>query len=328
MKKYTILFTALILSGGAAMAQKNAKTTKKETGKKEKVVTKMTADGFTILPSGLEYKYIKDAPGNTFALGDQLEMNFKSSVGDSILFDSRQMMNGKTVLFAMQKPAYNGDVNEGLLMLTPGDVVVFRTSLDSIVKAGNQLLPWMKNSDKMVYNVEVVNIKTNDQVQKEFKEQQDAQVNTDDKLIQEYMKSNNIKAEKTASGLYYVVTKKGTGENAKPGQRVTVNYTGRTLSNEVFDSNVDSAFHHVQPFSFDLDRGNVIKGWDEGVALMNKGAKGTLLIPSRYAYGPQSPSPKIPANAVLVFDVEVTDITGAAAAPAPHNHNEHDGHKH
>ena len=67
----------------------------------------------------------------------------------------------------------------------------------------------------------------------------------------------------------------------------------------------------MQPFSFGLGQGQVIKGWDEGVALLKKGSKATLYIPSTMAYGERGAGDKIPANAVLIFDVEVTDIAAA-----------------
>ena len=327
MKGTILTLAVLTMAGSAGFAQKKA------AAKKTPVKKNMTADGFTILPSGLEYKFIEDQPSKVASkIGDQMEMHFKSTVGDSTLFDSREMMKDKPVLFNLQKPNFNADVNEGLLLLTAGDKAVFRTPLDSMVKGGNQIFPWMTKYDKMVYRVDVVSVKTQEQVTKERDSLQNAQIAADDKILQDYFASKNIKPLKTASGLYYVITKTGTGENAKSGQQVTVNYTGMTTNGNKFDSNVDSAFRHVQPFSFQLGRGNVIKGWDEGVALMNKGAKATLFIPSRYAYGPQSPTPAIPANSVLIFDVEVTDITGeASAAPAHdhgHDHGSHDGHQH
>ncbi len=99
-------------------------------------------------------------------------------------------------------------------------------------------------------------------------------------------------------------------------------YTGKTLDGTPFDSNVDPKFGHVEPFKFVIGTGQVIPGWDEGVALLNKGAKGKLYIPSPLAYGPQGP-PAIGANAVLVFDVEVVNIAAAPAQNAqqpPANH--------
>lgn len=100
-------------------------------------------------------------------------------------------------------------------------------------------------------------------------------------------------------------TKEGTGAVAVAGQRVAVYYTGRLLDGTVFDSNVDPKFNHPQAFTFSLGAGEVIRGWDLGVAGMKVGEKRTLTIPAALAYGAQSPSPLIPANSVLVFDVEL-----------------------
>jgi FKBP-type peptidyl-prolyl cis-trans isomerase len=321
MKKYIILMTA-----ATALVSYNSQAQKKTADK-----TKMTADGYTVLPSGLEYKFLKDLPGKVGNVGEQMEMNFKSQVGDSVLFDSKEMMKGKPVLFTLQKGRFNADVNEGLLLMSDGDIAVFRTPLDSIMKTGEALMPWMNHKDKMVYTVEALSIKTREQVEKEFKEKQDALISKEDKELNDYFKANNLKPTKTESGLYYLVTKKGTGEKPKVGQQVSVNYTGKTMDGKVFDSNVDSAFHHVQEFAFPLGHGRVIKGWDEGIALLNKGEKATLYIPSRYAYGAHSPSPAIPENAILIFDVELVNISGEPVEPQkpqPHTHSEHDGHQH
>ena len=101
-------------------------------------------------------------------------------------------------------------------------------------------------------------------------------------LIDNYLKENNINATKAESGLHYVVTKKGSGENAAPGDNVTVHYTGMLLNGEVFDSSLE----RNQPFSFQLGQGMVIRGWDEGITYFNKGSEGTLYIPSSLGYGP------------------------------------------
>lgn len=112
----------------------------------------------------------------------------------------------------------------------------------------------------------------------------------------------------TPSGLSYTVLKEGSGEATKNGDSVTVNYTGMLENGTVFDSNTDPKFRHVEPFEFNLGAGMVIKGWDEGVLGMKVGEKRRLVIPANLAYGAQSPSPLIPANSVLVFDVQVMAI--------------------
>jgi len=96
----------------------------------------------------------------------------------------------------------------------------------------------------------------------------------------------------------------GTGDKPKKGQKVTVHYTGKLTTGEKFDSSVDKG----RPFTFTLGAGQVIKGWDEGVAQMNKGTKAKLTCSSDYAYGSQGVGGVIPPNATLVFDVELLEI--------------------
>ncbi|MGI4835471.1 MAG: FKBP-type peptidyl-prolyl cis-trans isomerase [Janthinobacterium lividum] len=130
---------------------------------------------------------------------------------------------------------------------------------------------------------------------------------TDDALIQQYITANSITgAQKQASGLYYVpVVANAAGTQATAGKSVSVLYTGKLLDGSTFDA---SSQHGNTPITFTLGAKQVIPGWDEGIALMRKGEKATLLIPSAQAYGPSSPSTSIPANSVLRFDVELTDV--------------------
>ncbi len=259
--------------------------------------------------NGLEYWIVKDVPGtNSPKLGDFVEMHISTHIGDSMLYESRKLNDNKPVPFQVTAPAFKGDLSEGFMLLTPGDSAVFLVSIDSLEKSGAQLLPWMHPGDKIQYEIALVSVKSQEMLQKEQEAKGKIQTALDEKALIDYFKKNKIKATRTKSGLYYVITKPGSGENAKAGESVTVNYTGKTMDGEKFDSNEDPAFNHVQPFSFTLGQGQVIKGWDEGIALLKKGGKATLYIPSTLAYGERSPSPKIPANSILIFDVEMTDI--------------------
>lgn len=115
------------------------------------------------------------------------------------------------------------------------------------------------------------------------------------------------------SGLKYSVLKKGDGSiTATKGDVVRMHYTGWLTDGTVFDSSVTRG----EPFVFELGRGEVIKGWDEGVALMGKGDKLKLTIPSELGYGARATG-KIPANATLVFEVELLDVVWRFAQVDP-----------
>lgn len=117
---------------------------------------------------------------------------------------------------------------------------------------------------------------------------------------------NNAKVEKeftTESGLKYKITHEGKGQRAKPGDNVLVHYTGKLTNDSIFDSSVKRG----QPFKFKLGVGQVIKGWDEGIALLNVGDKAVLTIPSELGYGARGAG-TIPPNSTLIFEVELISI--------------------
>ncbi len=107
------------------------------------------------------------------------------------------------------------------------------------------------------------------------------------------------------SGVRYYDMTIGTGPTPQPGQTVSVQYTGTLLDGTKFDSSYD---HDSGPFEFHLGKGEVIKGWDEGVASMKVGGNRRLVIPSDLAYGDSPPTPTIPPNATLVFDVQLMAV--------------------
>ena len=109
---------------------------------------------------------------------------------------------------------------------------------------------------------------------------------------------------KTKSGLEYDDVQVGTGDEAKAGKTVDVHYTGWLTDGKKFDSSRDRG----EPFAFKLGAGQVIRGWDQGVAGMKVGGKRTLVIPSELGYGARGAGGAIPPNATLLFDVELLGV--------------------
>ena len=124
------------------------------------------------------------------------------------------------------------------------------------------------------------------------------------KAQEEANKSLMEGAKVTASGLGYKMTKEGTGTQASAGKTVSVHYTGKLTDGTKFDSSLDRG----QPIEFVLGEGRVIKGWDEGIALLKVGGSATFIIPSDLAYGERGAGGVIPPNATLIFEVELMDV--------------------
>ncbi len=108
----------------------------------------------------------------------------------------------------------------------------------------------------------------------------------------------------TPSGLEYTEIEAGTGAQATAGKTVSVHYTGKLTNGKVFDSSNTRG----ERITFPLGAGRVIKGWDEGIALMKVGGKATLTIPPQLGYGERGAGGVIPPNATLVFDVELVSV--------------------
>lgn len=137
-----------------------------------------------------------------------------------------------------------------------------------------------------------------------FKKQAEEEAKILSMPIEQFVAEKYPSATKTASGLYYIMEQEGTGEQAVAGKTVSVHYTGTLVSGKKFDSSRDRG----QPIDFPLGQGAVIKGWDEGIALLKVGGKAKLIIPYQLAYGEQGYPGAIPPKATLIFDVELMGV--------------------
>lgn len=121
-----------------------------------------------------------------------------------------------------------------------------------------------------------------------------------DREIREYLALRNLEAERTDDGLFYIIHEPGSEEKPTLNSELTVHYQGKFINGRIFDSS-----YGRQPATFMMT--GVIQGWQKGIPLIGKGGRVTLLVPPQLGYG-DTPPPGIPANSVLIFDVELIDF--------------------
>ncbi|MPR34523.1 FKBP-type peptidyl-prolyl cis-trans isomerase [Salmonirosea aquatica] len=268
-----------------------------------------------VTENGLKYQFHEqNEDARKAKMGDIMSFHLvlKNSE-DSVLRDTyKENMPVKLVL---QQPPFKGSFEEGLAMLAKGDSATFFVSADTLfAKMMQPMPPMVKKGTDLAFTVKVLNIQTSEEFQKDQAEQGAAQKGIDAKTIDKYIADNSLqgKAQKTDSGLAYVVLSPGSGPTPKQGDVVKVHYTGKLLDGKVFDSSINNPQTQGQPIDFRVGVGMVIPGWEEGIMSMKKGEKRMLIIPSGLAYGTEGSGP-IPPNSVLLFDVELIDFS----TPAP-----------
>ncbi len=281
-------------------------------------------------PSGQKFTVVKAGDGVAGKAGEILIMNFLFKDGkDSVWNDSRKNPFPAMVMVQDSIPG-NDPILEVFQMLTKGDSVTLKVGASTLFEKTfqSQLPPGVDGASMFTFEIGVIDIMTeeearqyqSDLVAKENEKARLAEVEQlakDTVTIAAHLKAAGIVTQKTESGISYVVTKTGTGENAQPGQTVRVNYAGYMLDGTCFDTSIaDVAKKHdmfnvmnpYTPIEFMLGTRQVIAGWEEALMLMNKGSKMTVYIPSPLAYGSRKRSEVIVENSILKFDMELVDI--------------------
>jgi len=258
--------------------------------------------GFKKTDSGLLYKFHEKNTSRKAEIGDfiTVEMRYKTNE-DSLLFDG----NGETIPLELIAPVFPGDINEALAMMSKGDSATFIIRADSFLLKNAQLtrLPdFIDENSRIIFDIRMHNMQSLEELEVEKEKIRMEGLKKEEDLINTYILENNISVNKEMSGLYYVPILQGNGPQAKAGHRVSVHYTGKYLDGTLFDS----SYSRGKPIEFELGRGYVIDGWEEGIAKMKKGGKALLLIPSDIGYG--EGRGEIPPYTPLVFEVELIDV--------------------
>lgn len=272
--------------------------------------------GYEKNENGLYYRYHVQNEGGTPQMGDLMEVFFSCVVNDTA-----EIIPPTPNIFKLQEALFKGDVFEAMSMLHKGDSASFIVNIDSTFRTFfNRSLPEeFAPTDVMRFDIRMDDFYPESEYAqrialkvKEMTSERVAKMKADHpeetaqaaEALSQYLQKNNIVAEPTESGLFYVVSQEGNGEKPQVGQNVQMHYTGKLLDGTVFDSSVERG----QTFAFPLGVGRVIPGWDEGVQLMSKGEKGVFYIPYYLAYGDTGAGEMIPPYSNLVFEVELVDF--------------------
>ncbi len=280
--------------------------------------------------SGQKFTVLRKGDGKEIKNKMFLVMDFLFKDGkDSVWYDTRK--NPYPQIMQKQPKAMTGDkLMEVIYMLTKGDSATLKISAQEVfTKSFRQPVPPKVDSTSFftfhIYLKDALDSAQFDKFRTDLVakqnegilKQQQEQLGKDTVIIDNYLKEKNIKAMKTASGIRYLVTKPGKGENIKDGQTAQVNYAGYLLNGKYFDTSIESIAKEKNiyqqgkpyaPYPVNVGQGGVIRGWDEALKLMNKGCKMTVYIPSTLAYGNQKRDENLVENSVLAFDLEVVDL--------------------
>ncbi|MFQ5448896.1 MAG: FKBP-type peptidyl-prolyl cis-trans isomerase, partial [Saprospiraceae bacterium] len=263
---------------------------------------------------GVYYTLERPGTGNFPKRGDYALVRFKAMLLDGTVFD--QSEPGKDFVFQVGNHEVIRGFDRAVQLLKNGGKGTFYipAGLGYRQQGVGDVVP---PDSPLIYEVELLQIMDFEQYDKymreldeqervEYERQQKEQFNTDLRLIATYAAAHHLKVKSTGSGLSYVITQPGKGENARPGDRLKVAYEGYLANGELFAKSPEGV-----PYEFFLGIGKVMDGWEEGLQFFNKGAEGWLLIPSRLGYGPtpiKEDNISIPANSVLVFKVKVVEV--------------------
>jgi FKBP-type peptidyl-prolyl cis-trans isomerase FkpA len=293
-------------------------------------------NSFEKTASGLMYKIMTTTRDSVVKEGDILKIQYTQLINDSVLGSSYSKTPAYAKIKSVPDNAYSPE--EIFKLLRKGDSVLVVQLVDTLINKfpPGQIPPFMKKGDRLVLQIKIEDVFATDSLamadsqkymeaeqaiqmadMKKRQEQAEKEMKIDlpaqSKKMKAWLLKKKIVAAKTGLGTYVKIKYAGTGAKIKTGDYITVKYTGKHLENgKVFQSNMKG---ENPPYGFVIGRNNVIKGWDEGLLLLRKGAKATLYIPAALAYGrnPQAGSPFKP-NEPLIFDVEIASVGDAPEA--------------
>ncbi len=284
-------------------------------------------DNIVQTAKGAQVKILTAGAGNKIKVNDVVTFDVvQKTEKDSVLFSSYAL--GHPLKLQIQPCQNVGDLMDVFPLLTQQDSALIKVPSDSIfVGHEDQRPPFLKKGSNLVFDLKIIKVQTLDDAMVEKNAAMDKMKAEEIAAADKYITEHKLVVKATPSGLKYVVTQPSAKAKPLSGDTLLVNYTGRTLDGKVFDSSIQSEAQKAglsqpgrtyEPLQMVVGQGQVIKGWDEGLLLLNEGSKAELIIPSDLAYGAEGAGSDILPYSTLVFDVELVKVKpGKHAAPVP-----------
>ena len=251
----------------------NAQKKKDKSKDKKQPITMKTA-------SGLEYTITEKGNGKKPQVGDKVVVHYTGKLLNDTVFDSSKK-HGQPFSFKLGAGQVIKGWDEAFLLLQVGDKATIKFGPD--LGYGPQAMGSIPANSTLIFDVELLD-------------------------VIEGVRPWDVKGKDTLttpSGLKYIIlSARPEGQKVESGSKVKVHYSGFFKDGKMFDSSIERG----QPIALTVGKGQVIKGWDEGLALLHKGEKAKFIIPYQLAYGENGRPPVIPAKSDLIFDVEIVDV--------------------
>lgn len=265
-------------------------------------------------PGGMPYQIYSDPKQPKAKTGGFLKIAISQSINDSVVFSNVGKLPNYIPVMSQSSPY---DLSELWADLHLGDSVIATQMMDTFINRNPGGVPApFKKGDRIVTTVKVLGIYENDSLRSIDSEKELASFKKKEiAIVEAFVKKNNVEAQRTPNGVFVQTLSPGTGNLIDSGKYVSVKYTGMTFEGKVFDSNIDTSFHHTELLSFTVGAGQMIPGFDEAVRLLRSGSKGVFFIPSMQGYG-SGGSGAIKGYDNLKFEVEVVSVSDKAPQQA------------
>ncbi|MBL4709784.1 MAG: FKBP-type peptidyl-prolyl cis-trans isomerase [Flavobacteriales bacterium] len=276
--------------------------------------------GYDKVEEGMFVKYFnKNKEGRAVAVGDVLTASMQYGTEDTTIFDTQ--VNGQPVQLRADSAKYEGDFLGIFLQMNEGDSVsVIVNANDFFLKTAQmpQAPDFIDSNSMLYFTIGLNKVQSLDELQAEAKVKNSELEGQEGVILDQYLAENGITVAPTESGLIFISKVEGSGKQAETNKKVKVNYAGMLLNGTYFDTSIEDVakeqgMHNPQrtygPFEFQLGLGQVIPGWDEGIAMLKEGGKARLIIPSNLGYGANPrPGGVIQPFSTLIFDVELIEV--------------------